>query len=77
MGILYIDEIKNLDPEEALKFSETQIEWIELRDKEFKKINSENTGLGNGLDDKMIKYQKKADFVSERIKYLINEFLKT
>ena len=77
LNVVY-DKIKrNLNSEEKLKFSESQIEWLELRDKEFKKINSENSGLGNGLDDKMFEYQKKADFVSERIKYLINEFLKT
>ncbi|WP_189358199.1 lysozyme inhibitor LprI family protein [Algibacter mikhailovii] len=76
LNIVYNKIERNLNSEEKLKIRESQIEWLELRDKEFKKINSENTGFGNGLDDKMFKYQKKAEFVSERIKYLINEFLK-
>ncbi len=77
LNVVY-DRIKsNLRSEEKNDLVNSQLAWIKLRNLEFKKINSKNTDLGNGLDDKMIKNQEKANFTSKRIQFLINKFLKT
>jgi uncharacterized protein YecT (DUF1311 family) len=65
----------SLSSEDKINLKKTQIEWLRLRDKEFKEINSKNTGLGNGLDYKMLKNQEKANFVAKRIEYLLSQFL--
>lgn len=51
-----------------------QLDWLKIRDAEFKKINSKETGLGNGRDDLMSKTQDKADYVKERICFLIKTY---
>lgn len=62
----------NLNQQQELK--NIQLLWLKNRDIKFKKIDSEDTGLGNSSDDLMFKIQKKADFVSERISFLIANY---
>lgn len=59
----------NLNAQQELKSK--QLLWLKNRDIKFKKIDSEDIGHGNGLDDLLVKTQKKADFISERISFLI------
>lgn len=62
----------NTNSKEILRIK--QLDWLKIRDAEFKKIDSKETGLGNGSDDLMSKTQEKANYVKERVFYLTQNY---
>lgn len=74
LNVVYKNCRSKLSLNQQQELKNKQLLWLKNRDIKFKKIDSEDTGLGNGLDDLMAKTQQKADFVSERISFLITNY---
>lgn len=72
LNLVYNSLRKALTENEKIVLKAEQIKWISKKEKEFENIDNLNSGLGNGLDDKMFKNQQKAEFIIPRIEYLIN-----
>lgn len=77
LNVVYKNCRSKLSLIQQQELKKKQLLWLANRDIKFKKIDSENSGLGNGLDDLMAKTQEKADFVSERISFLIANYIKS
>lgn len=75
LNVVYKSIRKDLNETQQLDLKNKQLAWIKNRDLEFKKIDAQNTGLGKGSDDLMVKTQHKADFVSERVSFLIAAYI--
>lgn len=75
LNVVYKNIRKDLNETQQLDLKNKQLAWIKNRDLEFKKIDAQNTGLGKGSDDLMVKTQQKADFVSERVSFLIASYI--
>lgn len=75
LNVVYKNIKKGLNESQQLDLKNKQLAWIKNRDLKFKKIDIQNTGHGNGLDDIMVKTQRKADFVAERISFLITAYI--
>ncbi len=75
LNVVYNNIRSKLKKEDKNILKTEQLSWLKSRDLKFKKIESEKTGLGNGLDELMIKQQSKADFVLKRINFLITNYL--
>jgi uncharacterized protein YecT (DUF1311 family) len=69
--------------QETLDLKDEQLVWLKIRDKEFVRIDNEETELGEGgfiesrirtNDDVMVRTMEKAQFVIRRIEYLIDKY---
>ncbi|WP_339608106.1 lysozyme inhibitor LprI family protein [uncultured Roseivirga sp.] len=65
---------KPMTEEQKSDLKTAQLSWLKARDKKFNEINKEDIGLG-GQDEMLIKYQKKATYVLDRINYFIKQYL--
>ena len=72
LNVVYRFVSKELTGSEKKSLRKEQFIWKKEKEKTFKEINKQNTDLGTGLDDLMIKNQKKSDYINKRIKYLID-----
>ena len=72
LNVVYKNRRSKLSPTEQLDLKNKQLLWLKKRDVQFVKIDNQDTGLGNGLDDLMVKTQEKANFVADRILFLID-----
>ncbi|MDO6804022.1 lysozyme inhibitor LprI family protein, partial [Wenyingzhuangia sp. 1_MG-2023] len=77
LNLVYHSIKQQLNENQKNSLKQEQIEWIKKKKQYYKDINHLDTGLDNGLDDLMIKNQKKSDYNNERIyeilKYLSKE----
>lgn len=69
----HVRKKQSLIENETLKID--QLKWVKQRNQQFEKINNQNTGLGNGLDDLLAKNQKKSDIVNKRTLFLISNYI--
>ena len=75
LNVVYKHIRKDINSLEKENLKKEQLIWIKQRDKKFKKITNEDTGLGNGYDDLMVKNHERAKVVNERTRYLISKFI--
>lgn len=72
LNVVYRFVRKELTGSEKKSLRKEQVIWNKEKEKTFKEINKQNTGLVGGLDDLMIKNQKMSDYINKRTKYLID-----
>ena len=76
LNVVYRYIRKDMDLSEKDNLKKEQLIWLKERNKKFKQIDNQNTGLGKGgLDDLMVKKDKKAEIVNNRTTYLIEKFI--
>ncbi len=75
LNVVYSQIKNNLVHPEQQALIKAQSDWIEMRNKKFVQISKDDISLGTGMDNKMVKIQKKADFISERTTFLINQYI--
>ena len=75
LNVVYRHIQNNLILPEKESLKKEQLIWLKQRNKKFNQIDTIKTNLGRGLDDLMVKKDKKAFFINERTIYLIEKFL--
>ena len=83
LNLVYVDIRHSMTKQETLDLKDEQLVWLKIRDKEFVRIDNEETELGEGgfnesrirtNDDVMVRTMEKAQFVIKRIEYLIDKY---
>lgn len=75
LNVVYRHIRKDMVLSEKENLKKEQLAWLKEREKQFNKINNQNTEFGNGLDDLTIKKDKKAKIVNYRTAYLIEKYV--
>jgi uncharacterized protein YecT (DUF1311 family) len=75
LNVVYKQIRSKMTVVEKENLRQEQIKWLKYRDNQFRKISNQSTQLGEGLDDKMIKNQEKANVVNDRTKFLFLNYL--